>query len=203
VAKLFVVKSSFAAVLILTIGVAGEAYPLLPRHLSLAGAFTVGIPAFLLAVAPSVGLPPTVPFLRDLLRFSVPAGIVSAIGVLAAYGITRSIPGHNLEDARSAALLVLIFIGYYLILLLEDDAIEQSHVRAWGVGVLMACLIIGILGAYYIPFVAEFFLISPPDLIEWLVILGSVGIAIGILGALGFRAPLFLRRPFRRTPAVK
>jgi magnesium-transporting ATPase (P-type) len=203
VAKLFVVKSSFAAVLILTIGVAGEAYPLLPRHLSLAGAFTVGIPAFLLAVAPSVGLPPTVPFLRDLLRFSVPAGIVSAIGVLAAYGITRSIPGHNLEDARSAALLVLIFIGYYLILLLEDDAIEQSHVRAWGVGVLMACLIIGILGAYYIPFVAEFFLISPPDLIEWLVILGSVGIAIGILGALGFRAPLFLRRPFRRTPAAK
>jgi cation-transporting ATPase E len=203
VAKLFVVKSSFAAVLILTIGVAGEAYPLLPRHLSLAGAFTVGIPAFLLAVAPSVGLPPTVPFLRDLLRFSVPAGIVSAIGVLAAYGITRSIPGHDLEDARSAALLVLIFIGYYLILLLEDDAIEQSHVRAWGVGVLMACLIIGILGAYYIPFVAEFFLISPPDLIEWLVILGSVGIAIGILGALGFRAPLFLRGLFRRTPPVK
>ena len=44
---------------------------------------------------------------------------------------------------------------------------------------------------------------SPPDLIEWLVILGSVGIAIGILGALGFRAPLFLRRPFRRTPAAK
>ena len=203
VAKLFVVKSSFAAVLILTIGVAGEAYPLLPRHLSLAGAFTVGIPAFLLAVAPSVGLPPTVPFLRDLLRFSVPAGIVSAIGVLAAYGITRSIPGHDLEDARSAALLVLIFIGYYLILLLEDDAIEQSHVRAWGVGVLMACLIIGILGAYYIPFVADFFLISPPDFIEWLVILGSVGIAIGILGALGFRAPLFLRGLFRRTPPVK
>ena len=203
VAKLFVVKSSFAAVLILTIGVAGEAYPLLPRHLSLAGAFTVGIPAFLLAVAPSVGLPPTVPFLRDLLRFSVPAGIVSAIGVLAAYGITRSIPGHDLEDARSAALLVLIFIGYYLILLLEDDAIEQSHVRAWGVGVLMACLIIGILGAYYIPFVADFFLISPPDFTEWLVILGSVGIAIGILGALGFRAPLFLRGLFRRTPPVK
>ena len=105
VAKLFVVKSSFAAVLILTIGVAGEAYPLLPRHLSLAGAFTVGIPAFLLAVAPSVGMPTKVPFLRDLLRFSVPSGIVSAIGVLAAYTITRSIPGHDLADARSAALL--------------------------------------------------------------------------------------------------
>ena len=203
VAKLFVVKSSFAAVLILTIGVAGEAYPLLPRHLSLAGAFTVGIPAFLLAVAPSVGMPTKVPFLRDLLRFSVPGGIVSAIGVLAAYTITRSIPGHDLVDARSAALLVLILIGYYLILLLEDEAIEQSHVRAWGVGVLMACLVVGILGAYYIPFIANFFEIDPPDFSEWLVILGSVAIAIGILGVHGFRAPLFVRSLFQRARPVE
>ena len=200
VAKLFVVKSAFAATLILTVGVAGVAYPLLPRHLSLAGAFTVGIPAFLLAIAPSVGLPPKVPFLRDLLRFSVPGGVVSAIGVLAAYSIVRSFPGSDLVDARSAALLVLVLIGYYLILLLEDEAVEQSHVRAWGVGVLMAFLVAGIVIAYEIPFVADFFAIRPPDLKEWLVILGSVGIAIGILGALGFRAPLFLRMLFRRTP---
>ena len=40
VAKLFVVKSAFAATLILTVGVAGAAYPLLPRHLSFAALFT-------------------------------------------------------------------------------------------------------------------------------------------------------------------
>jgi hypothetical protein len=95
---------------------------------------------------------------------------------------------------------VLVLIGYYLILLLEDEAVEQSHVRAWGVGVLMAFLVAGIVIAYEIPMVADFFAIRPPDLKEWLVILGSVGIAIGILGALGFRAPLFLRMLFRRTP---
>jgi hypothetical protein len=121
---------------------------------------------------------------------------------LAAYTITRSIPGHDLADARSAALLVLILIGYYLILLLEDEAVEQSHVRAWGVGVLMAFLVAGILAAYYIPFIADFFEIHPPDFAEWLVILGSVAIAIGILGVLGFRAPLFARRLFQRSRSV-
>ena len=52
VAKLFVAKSVFAAVLILTVGVGGGAYPFLPRQLSLAAAITVGIPAFVLALAP-------------------------------------------------------------------------------------------------------------------------------------------------------
>ena len=193
VAKLFVVKSAFASTLILTIGLSGAAYPLLPRHLSLAGAFTVGIPAFVLALAPSIGRPTQVPFLRDLLRFSVPGGIVSAIGVMAAYGITRSLPGRTLDDARSAALLVLILVGIYLILLLEDEAVEQSQVRAWGVGVLMAILVGGLILAYALPITRGFFLISPPDLAEWLVVLGSVGISIGVLGALGFRAPLFVR----------
>ena len=202
VAKLFVAKSAFAATLILTIGITGAAYPLLPRHLTLAAAFMVGIPAFVLAVAPSVGLPTKVPFLRDLLRFSVPGGVVSAIGVLAAYGITRSLPGYNLEDARSTALLVLIFIGYYLILLLEDEAIEHSNVRAWGVGVLMVGLVVGVIAAYEIPFVADFFALTPPDFTEWLVILGSVIIAIGILGVLGFRAPLFLRSLFQHARSV-
>src|SRR5262249_12137322 len=55
VTKLFVAKSSFAAFLILSIGLTDTAYPLLPRHLSLAAALTVGIPAFFLALAPSDG----------------------------------------------------------------------------------------------------------------------------------------------------
>ncbi len=193
VAKLFVVKSAFAATLILTIGLSGAAYPLLPRHLSLIGAFTVGIPAFALALAPSVGRPTQVPFLRDLLRFSVPGGIVTGIGVSAGYAMTRALPGRTIEDGRSAALLVAIFIGLYLILLLEDEAVEHSDVRAWGVGVLMGVLIAGTFLAYAIPPVREFFAISPPGFADWLVIVGSTAIAIGVLGALGFRAPLFVR----------
>ena len=55
VAKLFVAKSALAAFLILTVGISSESYPFLPRHLTLASAITIGIPAFFLALAPSDG----------------------------------------------------------------------------------------------------------------------------------------------------
>ena len=55
VAKLFVTKSAFAAVLILTIGLLALELPVLPRHLTLAATITIGIPAFFLALAPSWG----------------------------------------------------------------------------------------------------------------------------------------------------
>ena len=55
VAKLYVTKSAFAAFLILTVGTTATAYPLIPRHFSLAASLTIGIPSFLLALAPSSG----------------------------------------------------------------------------------------------------------------------------------------------------
>ncbi len=55
VAKLFVTKSVFAAFLVLVVGLTTTPYPLLPRHLSLAAALTVGIPGFFLALGPSFG----------------------------------------------------------------------------------------------------------------------------------------------------
>ena len=199
VAKLFVVKSAFAATLILTLGVWGGAYPLLPRHLTLAAALTIGIPAFVLALAPSVGRPSTVPFLRDLLRFSVPGGVVSAVCVLAAFGATSSLPGRTVQNAHSAALLVLVLIGLYLILMLEDEAIEQSSVRAIGVGLLMGGMVAGLLAAFAIPPIADFLAITTPDGAEWVVVVGATLIGVGLLGLLGFRAPLFLRLLVERT----
>ncbi len=157
VAKLFVVKSAFAATLILTVGLAGSAYPLLPRHLSLAALFTVGIPSFALALAPTRGRPPSSDFVKDLLRFSVPGGVVSALAVLAAFGATKSLPDRTLEDARTVAVMVLVLTGLYLILLLEDEAIEQSSQRAMGVAVLMVSLLAGFIACFSLPSTREFF----------------------------------------------
>ena len=80
VTKLYVTKSAFAAFLILTIGTSSDAYPLLPRHLSLAASLTIGIPTFFLALAPSSGpWRPSDSCARSR-RFAVPAGVVIGTG---------------------------------------------------------------------------------------------------------------------------
>jgi cation-transporting P-type ATPase E len=196
VAKLFVVKSAFAATLILTVGVAGAAFPLLPRHLSLAATFTVGLPAFALALAPSTGRPPQLDFIRDLARFSVPGGVASALAVLAAYGATRALPGRDVADARTVAMVVLVLTGLYLVLLLEDEAMRDSHVRAGAVLALMAALVAGLFAAFATSAVRGFFALASIGFVEVLIALLAVLFTVGLLGLLGFRAPHIARRLF-------
>ena len=74
VAKLFVTKSVFAAFVIATFGLWTAEFPLLPRHLSLAATFTVGVPGFVLALTPGAGRPEQGAFVERVLRFALPAG---------------------------------------------------------------------------------------------------------------------------------
>jgi cation-transporting P-type ATPase E len=55
VAQLFVTKSVFAAVLVLAVALPTATFPLLPRQFTIASTVTIGIPAFVLALAPSSG----------------------------------------------------------------------------------------------------------------------------------------------------
>jgi len=192
------VKSAFAATLILTAGIAGAAYPLLPRQLSLAATLTVGIPSFALALAPSTGRPPKLDFIRDLLRFSVPGGVVSGLAVLATYGATRSLPHRGVPEARTVALIVLVLVGLYLVLLLEDEAMRSSRLRGTGVAALICGLLVALVAVFAIEPLRSFFALSSPDAVEVLLALLGAVFSIGLLGLLGFPAPLFLRRLLAR-----
>ncbi|MCB0881495.1 MAG: HAD-IC family P-type ATPase [Thermoleophilia bacterium] len=129
VAKLFVAKSILAAFLILTIGLSPEAYPFLPRHLTLASALTVGIPAFILALAPSDGPWRSDRFLRDVTRFGVPAGVATGLGVVSAFLLAKNVLGVPLADARTVAVIALVLIGVYLVVLLEGPAATARRTR--------------------------------------------------------------------------
>jgi cation-transporting ATPase E len=177
VTKLFVAKSVFAAFLILTIGLTSTEYPLLPRHLTVAASLTVGIPAFFLALAPSEGPWRTDGFLRDVARFSVPAGVAAGFGVLTSYLVTLNVLDRGLVEARTAALSTLILVGLYLVFALEATGPRRAR---W-VGLLCAAL----LAAYVAVLVADglrsFFELAVPRPGSLVAIAVGAGLSIGYL----------------------
>ena len=98
---------------------------------------------------------------------------------------------------------MLVLTGLYLVLLLEDEAMAQSRVRASGVIVLMAALLAGLILALSAPTLRSFFAVTSMGVPEVLLaVLGAV-FAVGALGLLGFPAPLVVRRFLRRaTPSL-
>jgi len=177
VTKLFVTKSVFAAFLILSIGVTPQQYPLLPRHLTLAATIAVGIPAFFLALAPSSGPWRSRGFLRDVGRFSVPAGVAAGLGVLASFLVTLNVLEQGLVEARTVATTVLIVVGLYLILALEATGGRRDR---W-VGVLVGSLFLLYLVVLALPGFRDFYELEVPSPGSWLVAALGCAMAIGFL----------------------
>jgi len=176
VAKLFVTKSCFAAFLVLSIGITPTAYPLLPRHLTLAASLTIGIPGFFLALAPSTGRWRPEGFLRDLAQFSLPAGTAAGLGVLSSYLFTLNVLGESVFTARTVAVTVLVIVGLYLVLALE----AAGRVRSAAVSTLVAALGAAYVAVLLVPFTREFFELAFPG--PEVVFPALAGAAIAIAG---------------------
>jgi P-type E1-E2 ATPase len=158
VAKLFVTKSAFAAFLIVTIGTTAAAYPFLPRHLTIASSFGVGIPAFFLALAPSSGPWRSDALLREVARFALPAGVAVGAGVLIAYGLALRLPSFGLVEARTVATTALLAGLLTVILALEGT----TRRRRRAVGALAAVMAAGYLVVLLTPFLRDFFALAAP-----------------------------------------
>jgi len=191
VTKLFVTKSVFAAFVIVAIGITPTEYPLLPRHLTIVGALTVGIPAFFLALAPSDGPWRTDGFLREVGRFAVPAGVAAGLGVTTTYLISLNVFDLGLLQSRTAATTTLIVIGLYLVLALE----ATSPRRARLVGILCGCLLLVYLLVLAFPGTRDFFELAVPNGAALVLIVLGAASAIGFLWLTDDRfIPLVSRR---------
>jgi magnesium-transporting ATPase (P-type) len=191
VAKLFVAKSAFAMFLVLSIGLTPQAYPLLPRHLTLAAGLTIGIPAFFLALGPSEGRYGSERFLFDVGRFAVPAGTAAGLGVLASFVFSRNVARLPLTEARTIATTVLVLVGLYLILALE----ATSRPRAAAVGGLVAAMLVLYTLILAAPGVRSFFALDVPGPGGVFVVLAGAALAIAGLWLTDDRfVPGFLRR---------
>jgi magnesium-transporting ATPase (P-type) len=182
VAKLFVTKSIFAAFVIATFGLWTGEFPLLPRHLSLAATFTVGIPGFVLALAPGAPPPEKGDFLRRVMRFSVPAGVVMGAATVAAYLAVHEVRGHSDTEGRTAAMTVFIAVGLYLLLVLDAERMQSSRRYAAIVVVLAAALFGGYLAMLGSSGARDFFALTVPG--AWAVVV-MVACSVGSVWALG------------------
>ncbi len=183
VTKLYVTKSAFAAFLILTIGTSSDAYPLLPRHLSLAATLTIGIPTFFLALAPSSGPWRSEHFVRGVARFAVPAGVVIGTGLVAGYLFALHDLDLSVADARTVALTILVANGLYLVMALEAGGSLRRSALVAAMCAVMGGLYIATL---LIPATRSFFELTPPDAGMILTALIASGLSIAALDLCGF-----------------
>ncbi|MEJ3750735.1 HAD-IC family P-type ATPase [Actinomycetes bacterium KLBMP 9797] len=109
VANLFLTKTVYSVLLAIVVVLTQVPYPFLPRHLTLIGSLTIGIPAFFLALAPN-NERARAGFGARVLRFAVPAGVVAATATFATYLYARGVYD-DLAAETSIATLALFLVA--------------------------------------------------------------------------------------------
>ncbi len=182
--RLYLTKSVYAAALILLVAMPGFAFPFLPRHLTLAVFLTIGIPSFVLALAPSDGPLYRGRLLRALAAFAVPAGLATALGSILCFFLVDTVFGGSLEAGRTAATTTLIVLGLAFVLLLErgpgrEHIAIQSYMLAMvaGLGALFALILAAA------P-VRDFFEMTLLTASEWFLALACAAIGLTIASVL-------------------
>jgi cation-transporting ATPase E len=106
VSNLFLVKSFESFLLVVLTGIARLPYPFLPRHTTLVGALTIGTPSFFLALGPNPARA-RAGFVPRVLRFAVPAGLVTGAAAFVSYYLARLAPGASLPAEQTSAMITL------------------------------------------------------------------------------------------------
>jgi len=190
VAKLFITKSVYSAIILLAFALIPVAFPFLPRQLSITSSLTIGIPAFFLALAKSEGPVHREGFMRGLGAFAIPAGVVIALAVTASYLLSRDAFAAAVSEARTASVLTATLLGLAVVVELERGP-ERRPVRRWVWGMVAGFLVLLTIGLY-IPFLRDFFEVGIPTPDQWLLI--AVVVVVGIIALLGVRRIPWLRR---------
>jgi cation-transporting ATPase E len=159
VAQLFITKTVFTAVIGLAVAIPTGVFPLLPRQFTIASTVTIGIPAFLLALAQSSGPWRPERFLQSVARFAIPAGIAIGIGIIAGYLLARYGFGLSLTRSRTVATGIVVLCGLAVVMRLETEPGPRRLAIA-GLCALMALLFAL---ALIVPFLRSFYELATPS----------------------------------------
>lgn len=188
VATLFLVKTVYSVLLAIFVVCWQVEYPFLPRHLTLLSTLTIGVPAFFLALAPNKERARP-HFVRRVMRYSVPGGVVAAIATFVTYLIARHhYTGRGaLEAETSAATLTLFLISMWVLAII-------ARPYTWWRLALVAAMGLGFVLVLMVPWLQDFFALK-------LVGVTMPWIAVGISVVAAATLELLWRWVDRRVPA--
>lgn len=182
VSNLFLVKTVYSVLLAFLVGLAGVGsqifdydpigYPFLPRHVTIAAWFTIGIPAFILSLAPNNERART-GFVSRVMRQAIPSGIVIGVATFVAYLIAYQGADATEEQkvqAGTTALITLIVIAVWVLAI-----VARPYV--WWKVVLIATSVLAYVVLFTVPFTREFFKLDPSNLT-----LTGTALALGAIG---------------------
>ena len=184
VANLFLTKTVYGALLAIIVVLAQVPYPFLPRHLTLIGSLTIGIPAFFLALAPNKERARS-NFVGRVLRFAIPAGSLAAVATISSYFMARSVYDGNLEAETSIACLTLFVVALWALAII-------ARPYTWWRLLLVGTMATSFLVVLTVPFLQDFFQIE-------LVGVQAPWTAVGIAVAAGLTLEVLWAYLRRRT----
>ncbi|WP_116948869.1 HAD-IC family P-type ATPase [Jiangella endophytica] len=164
VATLFLTKTVYSVLLAFMVGVPGLIgfdplpYPFFPRHVTITGWFTIGLPAFVLSLAPNTERARP-GFVGRVMRTSVPAGIVIGVACFVSYLLTYS--GADATQAErtqstTTALITLTIIALWVL------AIVARPYAPWKIALVVVMAASSAL-MFVLPLTQDLFLLDPSN----------------------------------------
>jgi cation-transporting P-type ATPase E len=200
VSNLFLTKTVYSVLLALLIGITGLAakalgieslmFPFEPIQVTIAAWFTIGIPAFILSLAPNKERAQP-GFVRRVMTAAVPNGAVTGIATFACYLLAfrgKAATAAQQTQASTSALITLLVIAVWVL------AVVARPYSWWRVA------LVALSGAAYvvifsIPLAREQFMLDPSNIALTITALG-----IGAFGAAIVEAWWWLRASARGLP---
>lgn len=193
VANLFLTKTVYSALLALLVGIEclfakplgadPLLYPFQPIHVTIAAWFTIGIPSFILSLAPNDerAYPG---FVRRVLTSALPSGLVVGVATFVSY--LTAYPGRHSTwqeqtQASTAALITLLVTALWVL------AVVARPYRWWRLGLVIACGL-AYVAIFSLPLAQRKFFLDPSNLATT-----SIALGIGLLGAALIEAIWWLR----------
>lgn len=203
VANLFLTKTVYSVLLALLVGAeclfSGRLgadpllYPFQPIHVTIAAWFTIGIPSFILSLAPnSERARPG--FVRRVLTAALPSGLIVGVATFVSYLAAyqgRHATFRQQDQASTAALITLLVSALWVL------AVVARPYQWWRVGLVVGSGLAYVV-IFSIPQARQKFLLDPSN-----VPVTAVAFGIGVLGAAAIEASWWIRaRMFGERPRL-